>query len=385
MAVNASAPFLMSAVSFEQLQKLGKAMWNWTTCGACNGNATCSRSTCPWYGEARFHAFWDRYKALTNEYLPEGTTFSCPALSSHDDLLRLIQTIKDSLDLDRERIIVSHFAVPNSNGKLCTNAVDQDRAVNIAASIMFMTNCGTPQVCADFLEEGSPSISWRGDVTATAFVGEAFPRTISGLLANGLGDTRMSDFLGSLAASKLVKAGFTLEPTDDLRSHLTMDYSGKRKVVRVFHCSAVLKEMLLASRPDGSRCLVPRSLALEVLYTLYNILFPDDRSGTYVTKCGFDPDVLRCDVSRYRRKDDPEVDNTYFGTRLKEIYDEMQNPTPRHDWANWFHRHSAQRYMMMATMIGVFIAVIIGILGLGISGFQAYVSYQQWKHPVKDA
>ncbi|KAI4678956.1 uncharacterized protein J4E88_006244 [Alternaria novae-zelandiae] len=164
-----------------------------------------------------------------------------------------------------------------------------------------------------------------------------------------------------------------------------MDYSGKRKVVRIFHCSAVLKEMLSASRPDGSRCLVPRSLALEVLYTLYNILFPDDRSGTYVTKCGFDPDVLRCDVSRYRRKDDPEVDHTYFGTRLKEIYDEMQNPTPRHDWANWFHRHSAQRYMMMATMIGVFIAVIIGILGLGISGFQAYVSYQQWKHPVKDA
>ena len=41
--------------------------------------------------------------------------------------------------------------------------------------------------------------------------------------------------------------------------------------------------------------------------------------------------------------------------------------------------------MLMATMIDVFIAVVIGILSLGISGFQAYVSYQQWKHPVKDA
>jgi len=40
--------------------------------------------------------------------------------------------------------------------------------------------------------------------------------------------------------------------------------------------------------------------------------------------------------------------------------------------------------MLMATMIGVFIAVLVGILGLGVSTFQAWVAYQQWKHPVKE-
>jgi hypothetical protein len=382
MAATPSTPFLLSAVSFEQLQNLGKAMWDWNTCGACNGDATCSLPTCPWYRSTHLHTFWNRYRFLTAAYMPEYTKNSCAALSSHDDLLRLIRAIRDNPDQDRDRVIGSHFSVQNPNGNICTDTADQDRAINIAASVMFMTNCGTPHHCADFLEEGGSSISWRSDMTATAFVSEAFPRMSPDLLASSLKDTR---FLDSLAASKLVKAGFRLEPTDDLRSHLTMDYSGKRTVVRIFHCSAALKEMLSASRPDGSRRLIPRALALEVLDTLYSILFPDDRSGALIPKYGFDPDLLRGDVSRYRRQDDPKVDHTYFGTRLKEIYDEMQDLTPHHNWANWFHRHSAQRYMMMATMIGVFIAVLIGILGLGISGFQAYVSYQQWKHPVKDA
>ena len=384
MATTLDTPFLLNNVSSEQLQKLGKAMWNWHTCSACTGDATCSQAECPWSRAERLQTFWDRYRTLTTAYMPEYTKGSSPALSSHDDLLRLIQTIRDDPDKDRERITKSHFSVENSDGKVCTDGADQDRAVNIAASIMFMTNCGTSHHCADFFEEGGPSISWRSNLTATSFVSEAFPHTSAGFLANSLNDMRLSDFLDSLTASKLVKAGFRLEPTDDLRSHLTMNYSGKKKIIRVFHCSAVLKEMLLASRPDKSRYLVPRLLALEVLDTLYCILFKDDRSEALVSRYEFDLDLLQYDVSRYRRKDDPEVDHTYFGIRLKEIYDEMQHPAPRHDWENWFQKYSAQRYMLMATMIGVFIAVFIGILGLGISGFQAYVSYQQWKHPTKD-
>jgi hypothetical protein len=35
----------------------------------------------------------------------------------------------------------------------------------------------------------------------------------------------------------------------------------------------------------------------------------------------------------------------------------------------------------MTTMIGVFIAVLIGLLSLAVSCFQAWVGYQQWKHP----
>jgi hypothetical protein len=41
--------------------------------------------------------------------------------------------------------------------------------------------------------------------------------------------------------------------------------------------------------------------------------------------------------------------------------------------------------MLKATMYGVFIAVTLGFLGLGVAVFQAWVGYQQWKHPVKDS
>lgn len=37
---------------------------------------------------------------------------------------------------------------------------------------------------------------------------------------------------------------------------------------------------------------------------------------------------------------------------------------------------------MMATLIGVMIAIVIGFLGLAVATFQAWVAWQQWKHPV---
>jgi hypothetical protein len=37
---------------------------------------------------------------------------------------------------------------------------------------------------------------------------------------------------------------------------------------------------------------------------------------------------------------------------------------------------------MLATLIGVIVAIILGRLGLKVGIFQAWVAYQQWKHPV---
>ena len=37
---------------------------------------------------------------------------------------------------------------------------------------------------------------------------------------------------------------------------------------------------------------------------------------------------------------------------------------------------------MMATLAGVLFALILGMAGLAVSGYQAWVGYQQWQHPV---
>ncbi|KAI8940884.1 hypothetical protein NX059_002144 [Plenodomus lindquistii] len=87
--------------------------------------------------------------------------------------------------------------------------------------------------------------------------------------------------------------------------------------------------------------------------------------------------------ARYKRDGDAGVDYSYFGVQMAAIHEEIQNPTPHPDWDSWLQKYSGQRYMLMATMIGVFIAVTLGVLSLGVSAFQAWISWQQWKHPIQ--
>jgi hypothetical protein len=108
---------------------------------------------------------------------------------------------------------------------------------------------------------------------------------------------------------------------------------------------------------------------LEVLYSIHDILFPSDQESRaflklLVAKRSFDEDLLYYGSARYRRSDDSEIRYTYFGVRLAELYDELQNPTPRTNLESWFEKKSGARYMLMATMIGVFIAVTIDTLAL---------------------
>lgn len=260
--------------------------------------------------------------------------------------------------------------------------------MNIAASVLFLTNCGTSYDCADFMEDGGSSITWRENVTARDFVSEAYPTNLHPYFDQASDSYKDADVISKTIATKLVKSGFVLEPTNDLRSHLSITYNKREKVVRIFHGVAVLKEMLLASQTNKDSCMIPRTLALEALYTIHHALFPSDRASqallsTLVRNHQFDRSLLQYEMARYRRDDDPDITYSYFGTRLSEIYDELQDPTPRAGWESWLQKYSSPRYMLMATMIGVFIAVIIGLLGLAVACVQTWISYQQWKHPVK--
>jgi hypothetical protein len=389
MAAASYALSPLHTVTNGQLQKLGQVVWDWQLCGSCLDEIECTRPECPWSRAKRLKTFWSRYKDLAEAYVPEFADISQPILSSHEDVFRIIRTLRDERSSTREDLVLKVFSNVSGNGTSWAVEADRKRAMNIAVSVLLMTNCGTPSDCADFLEEGGSSISWRDNLTATEFVLEAFPTRIHPYFEYHSKEAKSAQVMDALAATRLLETGLSIEPTNDLRSHLTLDFNGKKKVVRVFQCSAVLKESLLASQIDATSCLLPRPLALEVLDTIYQVLFPSNKStyallSSLVRKNGFDPDMLQYEWTRYRREDDPEVTYAYFGVRLAELYDELQAPIPRYSWERKLQKYSAQRFMLMATMIGVFIAVVIGILGLGISGFQAYVSWQQWKHPVKD-
>lgn len=96
----------------------------------------------------------------------------------------------------------------------------------------------------------------------------------------------------------------------------------------------------------------------------------------------YNPNGLRIDSRQYRRAEEKTVQLRYWGARLDDLFEHMQNPTPKSYVEKWIERRSGARYVMMATLGGVVFAVILGMLGLAVSIFQAWVGYQQWQHPV---
>jgi hypothetical protein len=137
-----------------------------------------------------------------------------------------------------------------------------------------------------------------------------------------------------------------------------------------------------------NRGALARQLALEALDSVQKILFPiADRKcksllRSLTTNASFDPDTIRFESTSVRNADEMEVQYYYFGARLAHLYEAVENPKPRGWVEKWIQRKSSARYVMMATLAGVLIAIILGIASLGVSSYQAWIAYQQWQHPI---
>ena len=68
-----------------------------------------------------------------------------------------------------------------------------------------------------------------------------------------------------------------------------------------------------------------------------------------------------------------------------DLYEELENPKPRGWIEKWLERKSGARYVMMATLLGVVIAILLGVAALALGGYQAWLGYQQWQHPVSNS
>jgi hypothetical protein len=122
------------------------------------------------------------------------------------------------------------------------------------------------------------------------------------------------------------------------------------------------------------------------LDSLNAILFPPLTKSheilrALVAKGTFNQDMLQLESRDIRHKHETEGEYRYLASRLRELRDEIENPTPRGPLEQWFERWAAQRYFMMATLGGLFVAIILGILGLAVGIFQAWVAYMAWKFP----
>jgi hypothetical protein len=255
-------------------------------------------------------------------------------------------------------------------------SIDQNRAFNIAASLLFMMDFGIMHGGGNNCDRNTPLIPWRDRLSAKLFLAEAFPE------ARDSAEVRNAAV--DLTASQLKKHGkLQLKATNDIRSHLVLDH--EERTVWIFHHTTMLRESLKCGEGDEEACMLPRKLILEVLDTLHLVLFPPNPASyklldQLVRRHGFDSGLLAYASASYRTSVDSESSYSYFGGRLLALHNEMQSPRP-HGWLQERLGRKRDTYMLMATMIGVFIAVLIGLLSLAVSCFQAWVGYQQWKHP----
>ncbi|KAI3551782.1 hypothetical protein CABS03_09137 [Colletotrichum abscissum] len=364
--------FPLESVTKSQLRQLGKALWGWKQCIHNEEEQSKLESM-------KFEPYFRFYREMTASYVSDAfPPDEVQALRSHDDLHDLIRLIRSNPEAQRIKLAQDYFS-KRQMGK-STLPEDEKQAFNLAAKAILMVSCSYEGQAG-----GIETAVWRNDQSARELVSTMFPVRDHPDL-NNPGDS-LPDIKSALKATRLKKvAGLSFQGTDDLRNHLRMDL--KTGVVELYHHTAFLKECLKASKDTHAEPLLPRQLALETLDSLQNILFPLDKESraflrSLVSKASFDPDCLSLGYRPYLRDSERDIRYHYWGSRLMDLYDELENPRPRRPIYVWLERRSKARHVMLATLIGVIIAIILGIMGLVVGIFQAWISYQAWKHPVQ--
>jgi hypothetical protein len=336
---------------------------------------------------------------MTARYIPE-FGIDGPALSSHADLRRIIISIRARPTLSRDELVATSFRVDTMSAISPPLAEGRRRALNMAASLMLLLNCGSPYDHANYSDDVLLPLEWDGDASITDLMNMAFPESRD-VCIDDLGKTwNNQEGKAKMSARNLRKeAGITFRPTNDLRRHLVMDPI--TKVVSIFHYTAVLHEILAAhevarninndTEHDTSPkpFMLPRSLALEALDTIHEILFPSDHESQALLESLMNNQGVGGDLERYKwacYQPEAKRKYPYFGERLSTLYEEVLDPSPRNALELWLEKKSssknAQRNMLLVTMIGVILTVVVGFFSLVVAVFSGWIAWQQWKHPV---
>ncbi|KAI9729555.1 MAG: hypothetical protein M1834_006751 [Cirrosporium novae-zelandiae] len=376
-----------------QLLQLCQELWSWPSCENCHNTGNCETNNCPWKRSTQLMRFFKYYKDLCASYHSDSATDKKAALQSHDNLFGAIRKLKSDPHISRAEL--KHRLFGNRPDEQQASVLDQDRAINLALKVIFMVNCGAQSPELDILEQGAYHVRWKDDISFKQYVTDIFPTTDYPII-NDDNEGPLLDLKTALTAIKLTKhAGLKFQPTDDLRRHLRLDR--KNGIVEIFHHTAFLKEYLRLTigkshnRPSADYLelgMLPRQLALECLDSLQKVIFPATCHKSLnllislTTNSSFDPNCLEFNSIEIRTPDERNISYRYFGTRLIELYSELENPTPRGRLEKWLQRRSGARYAMLATVIGVAIAVLLGMASLAVGVYQAWIAYQQWQHPL---
>ncbi|KAH9897175.1 hypothetical protein F4778DRAFT_246748 [Xylariomycetidae sp. FL2044] len=375
-------------------QSLSQTLWQWKYCNECDVGKNCeSSSSCLSGRLPRCKRYFQFYEAIVSDYHEEGLGHYS-ILQTHGDIFKAITHLKTHPDITRAALY--EFLATSSSLGAAASLGDLANATTLIVKITTMVDSSTLYQSADRLEKGTSRIGWADDVPFGKYFQELFktqshPIWSSAYHESDLILARKSD----LRATKLKKhLKLTFRPTHDIRNHLRLDLRSNE--LEVFHFASYLKEELRATMGavDSPQSLnnssIPRQLLLEVLDSLQSILFPlyDAKSKKLLRRLvadGYykmDPELERFEFGSIRTPAEENISYVFLADRLEELYQEMQSPRPRSWLDKQLQRRSGARYVMLATLAGVALALLLGIVALAVSVLQTWIAYQAWKRPV---
>ncbi|CVL02690.1 uncharacterized protein FMAN_00192 [Fusarium mangiferae] len=370
------------------------ALWSWDLSQSCNERQphACIHQRCIGGRIPQLQRYFAYYKAIVSTYM-DATPTNERRIETHEDLFQVVSILKSNPDATLSELC--RLTRGNTNSQQ-TDGTSQVDTVSLGLKALLMIDPSALHHSSDRLEKGTYRIHWREDVPLSKYIQDSFPLGNHNILSYNNSEL-FADIKKELRAVNMKKRlGITIRATSDIRNHLHFDR--KNNYLEVYHYTSFLKEQLRVTRDVGDcsspssslkRGVLPRQLVLEVLDSLQGTLFPlsDPRSKkllrSLISKCSFDPDILNFEVSSVRRVGEESVPYVYLADRLADLYNELQTPRPRGWLQQSMQRKSGARHVMMATLIGVIFAVLLGIASLAVSSYQTWIAYQAWKHPVQ--
>ncbi|KAK3324488.1 hypothetical protein B0T19DRAFT_231347 [Cercophora scortea] len=351
-------------------------------------------------GQGEFHAYFKLYDELfhrgTGNHLIE---LERPLHQErhpiqHEDITTAVRVLKAS---NRITLTATRTALRDQTHRDFTPR-EFDFVVNLAVQSMTMidANVGDSHG-SDFRIGKYRHASWLPDECFADFVSRCFPQVLAerrDRVAFVLDERK------SLKAWKLKKrVKITFKGTDNLAEHLL--YDPNNRVISLFHHAEYLHAHLgLWKEVPGSKdvgiaaalergTLSPRLLA-ETLHSLQSVLFryDDDRSmsvlASLIKKSGFDN---TCSVPKgYKMFDDTVPEDfqyVYWGERLAVLYQAVQERPPRTGFQKWLRWQTSESNSFLIAMLALVISIFVGILSLGLSAVQIWISWQAWQRPVQ--
>ena len=230
---------------------LMESLWQWSSCSECQSGSKCVKYTCPWRRKDRLNHYFEYCRKVVLWYTLHAMDRNHGTRIDPGDLLCAIKTLRSPLrPMNQSRCTLFKRAFEARSEALDEEI--QSQIFDLAIKISCMVHCELQNPIEGFLEQGFRCPGWEQDEGLGDYIDLILPTVdrkfeYFGAAMNESSAVRESRH--KLKADNLKTAlGVDFYPTDDLTTHLKLELHRGRRVVKIFHHIAFLKEHLRSTK-----------------------------------------------------------------------------------------------------------------------------------------